>query len=177
MVSARVLTRAVFLAIAVIAVPSCGAQTMPGTAGETLSGKRIVLADETRGRAVVLVAGFSREGGNGTGAWVKAVRGDKALEGVAVYQVAMLEGAPSFIRGTIKSGMRKGVSAAEQDQFVVLAQDDKLWRQFFSVTTDKEPYVVLIDAKGNVVWHGHGPADRLEPLLKTVAPPIAMNPR
>jgi hypothetical protein len=166
MVSGGVLSRAVFLAIAVIAVPSCDAQTMPGTAGETLSGKHVVLADETRGHAAVLVAGFSREGGNGTGAWVKAVRDDKALDGVAVYQVAMLEGAPSFIRGTIKNGMRKGVSAAEQGQFVVLTQDDKLWRQFFGVTTDKEPYAVLIDAKGNVVWHGHGSAERLEPLLK-----------
>ncbi len=166
MVSGGVLSRAVFLAIAVIAVPLCDAQTMPGTAGETLSGKHIVLADETRGRAAVLIAGFSREGGNGTGAWVKAVHEDKALEAVEVYQVAILEGAPSFMRGTIKNGMRKGVNAAEQDQFVVLTQDDKQWRQFFGVTTDKEPYAVLIDAKGSVLWHGHGQAEQLEPLLR-----------
>jgi len=163
----RIIVRAAFVAVAAIAAVSSEAQTMPGTAGETLSGKHIVLADATRGHAAVLVAGFSREGGNGTGAWVKAVRADQTLAGVVVYQVAMLEGAPSFIRGTIKNGMRKGTSPAEQDQFVVLTQDDKLWRQFFDVTTDKEPYVVFLDAKGNVVWHGHGPADRLEPLLKT----------
>lgn len=156
-----------WMAVCVIAILPCAAQTMPGTSGETLSGKRIVLADATRGHAVVLVAGFSHEGGNGTGAWVKAVRSDAALGGIAVYQVAMLEGAPSFIRGTIKNGMRKGVSAADQDQFVVLTQDDKLWRQFFAVTTDKDPYVAVLDAKGNVVWRGHGAADRLEPELKT----------
>ena len=166
MVSASVMTRTVFLTIAAIAVPFCGAQTMPGTAGETLSGKHIVLADETRGHAAVLIAGFSHEGGNGTGAWVKAVCGDSALERVAVYQIAMLEGAPGFIRGTIKNGMRKGVRAEEQDKFVVLTQDDKQWRKFFDVTTDKEPYAVFIDAKGNVLWHGHGPADRQEPLLR-----------
>jgi hypothetical protein len=150
----------------ILLLPS-NAQTMPGTAGETLSGKHIVLADATKGRSVVLVAGFSHEGGNGTGAWVKAVQADKALDGVAVYQVAMLEGAPGFMRGTIKNGMRKGVPTANQDQFVVLTQDDKLWRQFFGVTTDKEPYVVFLDAKGNVLWRGHGPADQQEPLLRT----------
>jgi hypothetical protein len=163
----RNLIRAAAIAIALIAVQPSEGQTMPGTAGETLSGKRIVLADATRGQAAVLVAGFSHEGGSGTGAWVKAVRADQALAGVSVFQVAMLEGAPSFMRGAIKSGMRKGTTAAEQDQFVVLTQDEKLWRQYFSVATDKEPYVVFIDAKGNVVWHGHGPADQLEPLLKT----------
>jgi hypothetical protein len=163
----RNLIRAAPIAIALISIQPSDAQTMPGTAGETLSGKRIVLADATRGEAVVLVAGFSREGGSGTGAWVKAIQADQALAGVRVFQVAMLEGAPSFIRGAIKSGMRKGLSVAEQDQFVVLTQDDKPWRQYFDVTTDKEPYVTFIDAKGNVLWHGHGPADQLEPLLKT----------
>jgi hypothetical protein len=37
-------------------------QSMPQTAGDTLSGKKIVLADAVQGRVVVLVAGFSREG-------------------------------------------------------------------------------------------------------------------
>jgi len=169
MIPHRVLARAVYFATQVALAVACMAQAMPGTAGETLSGKHIVLAEATRGHATVLVAGFSREGGNGTGAWVKAVRVDKALEGVVVFQVAMLEGAPSFIRGTIKNGMRKGISAAEQDQFVVMTQDDKLWRQYFGVKTDKEPYVVFVDATGTVLWHGHGPADRLEPLMKAAA--------
>ena len=162
----RVLVCAAWAVVCVMAVLPCGAQKMPSTVGETLSGKRIVLADETLGHAAVLVAGFSHEGGNGTGPWAKALRADKALEGVPIYQIAMLEGAPGFIRGTIKNGMRKGVSAAEQDQFVVMIKDDKLWRQFFDVTTDKEPYVAFLDNKGNVVWHGHGAAEQLEPLLR-----------
>ena len=116
-------SRSAILSIAMVAVLPCGAQTMPGTVGETLSGKRIVLVDETRGHSAVLIAGFSHEGGNGTGAWVKAVHGDGALEGIEVYQIAMLEGAPGFIRGTIKNGMRKGLNALEQDQFVVLTQE------------------------------------------------------
>lgn len=99
-------------------------QEMPNTAGETLSGKRIVLADQVRGHAVVLVAGFSHEAGNGTGAWVKAIHSDPALaSSVSVYEIAEIAAAPSLIRGMIKSGMKKGVPPAEQDYFVVLTED------------------------------------------------------
>ena len=144
----------------------CHAQAVPATTGETLSGKRIVLTDEVRGHSAILVAGFSREGGSATGAWIKALHGDSSLTGIAVYQVAMLAGAPAFIRGMIKSGMKKGVPPAEQEHFVVLTQDEKLWRTYFDVTNDKDPYVVLIDATGKVLWRGHGPSANLEPQLR-----------
>ncbi|HET6207267.1 MAG TPA: hypothetical protein VFD98_10690 [Terracidiphilus sp.] len=149
---------------------SAPAQEIPRTAGETLSGKSIVLADEVRGHTVVLVAGFSREGGNGAGALVKSIHADAALNGVAVYEIAQLAGAPSLIRGMIKSGMRKGVPSAEQNNFVVLTQDEKPWRAYFEVSDDQVPYVVLIDATGKVLWRGHGQAAELEPLLRASLP-------
>jgi ATP10 protein len=139
---------------------------MPDTAGETLSGKRIILAEQVRGHAVVLVAGFSHEAGNGTGAWVKAIHADPALAGVSVYEIAEIAGAPSLIRGMIKSGMKKGVPAAEQDNFVVLTEDAKPWRSYFEVGDDQVPYVMLLDPSGKIIWHGHGSASDLEPQLK-----------
>jgi hypothetical protein len=141
-------------------------QEMPNTAGETLSGKRIVLAEQIRGHAVVLVAGFSHEAGNGTGAWVKAIHADPALASVSVYQIAEIAAAPSPIRGMIKSGMKKGVPAAEQDSFVVLTEDAKSWRNYFDVGDDQVPYVMLLAPSGKILWHGHGPASDLEAQLK-----------
>jgi hypothetical protein len=146
-------------------------QEIPKTAGETLNGKSIVLADEVRGQEAVLVAGFSREGGNGTAAWVKSVHADAALNGVTVYEIAQIAGAPSLIRGMIKSGMRKGVPQVEQNHFVVLTQDEKPWRAYFEVSNDQVPYVILIDAAGKVLWHGHGQAAELEPQLKAALQP------
>jgi hypothetical protein len=162
----RVLSQIVVACAAFLLVPSVLSQSMPGTAGETLSGKRIVLADATREHVAVLVAGFSREGGSGCGDWFKAIRADSALSGLAVYEIASLEGAPGIFRGAIESVMRKGMSAADQDLNVVLTQDDKLWRQYFGVDSDKEPYVVLIDANGKVLWKGHGAVADLERTLK-----------
>jgi hypothetical protein len=144
----------------------CCCQTMPSTAGETLTGSRIVPADVVRGRAAILVAGFSHDGGMQCGPWMKAIRADAALSGVAAYELAMLEKAPGFIRGVIKSGMRKGTTPEEQNEIVVMTKDQPEWEEYFGVGDDKDPYVVMLDAKGNMVWHGHGPAARLEPLLR-----------
>ncbi len=142
------------------------AQTMPQTAGTTLSGKAVTLAQAVRGQRVVLVAGFSRAGGSGTGAWVKAVEDDSALKGVAVWQVAMLAGAPGFVRGMIRNGMKRGLTAAEQERFVVLAEDEAAWRSYFGVAEDNVPYVMLLDAAGKVLWRGHGAAAAVEPALR-----------
>jgi len=139
---------------------------LPATPGETLSGKRIVLAEALRGHAAVLVMSFSRDAGKECDLWGRLVRADPAMSGVAVVQVAMLERAPGFVRGVIKNGLRKGLSAAEQDRSVILTQDEKLWRSYLGVTVDRDPYVVLLDAAGQVRWRGHGAARDQEPLLK-----------
>lgn len=139
---------------------------MPRTAGDTLAGKPVVLADEVKGRSAILVAGFSRAGGNGTAAWVKAIKGDIALTGWPVYEIAQIAGAPGFVRGMIKSGMKKKVPAADQASFVVLTQDEQPWRTYFEVGDDLLPYVVALDKTGKVLWRGHGAAEEFEPQLK-----------
>ena len=144
----------------------CEGQVMPSTVGETLSGHRLVLAQAVRGHVSIVIASFSREAGNGAEQWSKAVRADPTLAPANVFVAAMLERAPSFIRGPIKSGLRKDVPVAAQDTFAILTQDDSLWRGYFGVTTDKDPYVVLIDVDGQIRWHGHGSAANLESLLK-----------
>ena len=154
-------------AMLIAATLRCASQAMPQTAAETLNGKHVVLADAVKGHAAVLVAGFSHEGGTKVGEWMKALRGDPVLAGVDVYEIAMLEGAPGIIRGMIKSGMRKGTTPAEQEHTLVMTQDQKQWEKFFEVADDKEPYAMLVNANGEVVWRGHGPVATVEPQLKS----------
>ena len=144
----------------------CLTPAMPQTSGETLSGKRVAPADLVRGQDSILVAGFSHDAGIQCGPWMKAIQSDPALKDVATYELAMLEKAPGMFRGMIKSGMRRGTTAAEQNRVVVMTKDQEEWEKFFGVEDEKDPYVVVLNAKGDVVWHGHGPAARLEPLLK-----------
>ena len=49
---------------------------------------------------------------------------------------------------------------------MILTADEQQWRSYFGVNDDKEPWVVMMDAGGRVVWHGHGAAAGLEPLLR-----------
>jgi hypothetical protein len=156
---------AILFGIAVSAV-LCRAQAPPSTEGETLSGHGVVLAEAVRGHASLLIATFSKDAGPLGDQWAKAARADPALAGVSVYQAAMLQRAPGFVRSMIKSSLRKQIPAGLQDQFLVFTQDEPLWRSYFGVTADGDPYVVLLDAAGQVRWHGHGAAGNLEPLLK-----------
>ena len=152
--------------LAAAAVPAAISQSLPSTVGESLSGKAVVLANAVRGRAAVLVAGFSKDAGPACDDWMKALRADPALAQASVFQVVMLQQAPGFIRGLIKGAMRKGLSPAQQDAAVVLTQDESLWRAFFGVSSDKAPCVVLLDPAAHPLWHGCGAARDLEPLLK-----------
>jgi hypothetical protein len=155
-----------FVFVAALLIGTCAAQTLPATEGETLGGHRVAVAQAIRGHRAVLIAGFSKAAGDACAEWARAVNSDPALRPVEVYQLVMLEEAPRILRPAIKSGMRKGLSIAEQERLVILTQDEKLWRSYFGVNNDNEPWVVLIDEDGRVLWHGHGSAQYLEPLLK-----------
>lgn len=150
---------------------SAGAQAIPATAGESLSGKRVAPADAVRGHWSLLIASFSKDAGSQCDEWAKLARADSALTGVAVYEEAMLGRAPGFIRGVIKSALRKDRSAAEKESFFVLTEDEPQWRSYFNVTAESDPYIVLLDPAGQIRWHGHGNAANLEPLLKVAYHP------
>ena len=146
---------------------SVAAQQMPGTGGETLNGKRVISAELVRGHETILVAGFSHDAGVQCGPWMKAIERDSALKDATAYELAMLEKAPGMVRGMIKSGMRKGTTPEERDHIVVMTQDQKEWEKFFDVKDRKDPYLLVLDGNGRVVWHGHGPAALLEPQLRS----------
>jgi hypothetical protein len=146
------------LGLAMAAI-GCRAQTMPATEGETLSGHRVVLAKAIQGHASIVIGSFSKDAGSACEEWSKAIQGDSALASVPVYQAANLERAPDFVRGMIKSSMRKQMPVSIQDRFVIFTQGDAEWRSYFGVTT------------GQVRWHGHGTAASLEPLVKAAFMP------
>lgn len=163
------LMSAVFVGVCSFALAGI-AQTLPSTQGETLAGKQIMLSDAIKGHPAILIGGFSHEAGDACGAWFRDLRADPAFKSIAVYEVAEIEKAPSFVRGMIKSGMRKGMTTSDQQNFVVLTRDDANWRSFFQVQDDKDPYVVLLGPSGEVRWRGHGKAKDLETQLKAQLP-------
>lgn len=143
---------------------------MPLTEGETLSGRKLVIAQALSGHPSLLIMGFSKAAGDPCTDWARALNRDPAFSSITVYEAAMLASAPSLVRGMIKSSMRKGLAPAEQQRFVILTSDEKPWHDFFHVSNDKDPYAILLDAKGNTLWQGHGPVQSQLPQLKSALP-------
>ena len=111
--------------------------------------------------------GFSRDSGTEGDHWAAALAADPALKDLPVYRAAMLEAAPGFVRSLVKSALRRQLSAAEQQHYVILERDESLWRNHFAVTSDKDPYLLLMDPGGKILWRGHGAAHDLEAQMRT----------
>ncbi len=159
----RLSQAAIYILAAIpLAIPGTVAQNahnpaLPRLDGETLSGKKIVLPDDARGKIALLMIGFSKKGGKATGAWGNRFKKDfGADQRFAVYPVAELEDAPRLIRGMIVGGMRHGTPPAERDRFVTLFQGEVDLKRFVAFSGADDPYLLLLDANGTVQWRSHG---------------------
>ena len=136
---------------------SLQAQSIPHTEAETLAGKRIVLPDAFDRHPAILVIGFSRSGGDSAGRWDKQLRKDLAGEkSVHIFSVAELQDAPKLARGLIRHGMRGGVPQNEHDSFVLLYQDEDVWKKLADFSDTNDAYVLLVDSAATIRWRAHG---------------------
>ena len=139
-------------AFAVLIQSSIAAQNLPSTAAESLSGHKMEFPAALAGHVAVCVFGFSKEAGDRGKPWMKRLNQD----GINAWSVANLEKAPSFVRGMIRSSMRKGTPASQLDHFLILTKDAKAWEQAVGSKHDSLPVVVLLDAGGRIVWAYEG---------------------
>jgi hypothetical protein len=137
--------------------PDLSAQVIPNTEVETLSGKKIVLPAAVAGHPAVFIVGFSRAGGDSAGRWDKQLRQNLATNNnVRIYSVAELQGAPKIIRAMIRHGMRGSVPKNEQDSFVLLYQDEDVWRKLVDFSDSNDAYILLVDSANTIRWRTHG---------------------
>jgi hypothetical protein len=147
-------------ALLVAATLLCGAgalsaETLPGTAGENLLGQKVKIAESLQGKVGVLVVGYSKASGDILSAWERRLSADFAgRPEVVVYQIPILEGAPKFIRGMIVNGMRKGVPAPKQANFIVVVNDEDQWKRICGYQKGDDAYIVIVDKSGEIRQHG-----------------------
>jgi hypothetical protein len=168
--AARSLLAAGILAAALHAAP---AASIPNTAGETLAGDPIVVADAVKGRRALLIVTFSKKAGDSARRWRSALQENHLLPpALACYTIAELEDTPRLFRGLIVSGIRKGTPASMHSTFVVLTRDTSDWKTFTGFTED-EPYVLLIGKDGTITLRvrGEPSAEKLQALSRASAHP------
>lgn len=136
---------------------SLQAQSIPHTEADTLADKKIVLPDAFAGHPAILIIGFSRSGGDSAGRWAKQLRQDLAgNKSVSIFSVAELQDAPKLARGLIRHGMRGGVPQNEHDSFVLLYQDEDIWKKLADFSDTNDAYVLLVDSAATIRWRTHG---------------------
>jgi len=135
-------------------VPAWSEQ-IPKTTGESLAGQQVTLPDAVKGHASVVIVGFSKSSGDAVNEWDK--RALKELGNTAdVYQIAVLEDAPSFVRGMIKHAMKSATPADRQSHFLVVVKGEAELKKAASFSQADEPYVLVLNVSGEIVWKTHG---------------------
>ena len=159
----RLCAQAAALAITIV----LGA-AMPHTEAETLSGKKIVLPDAVTGHPTIVVMGFTKRSQSQTSAWSTQLTKDYANEPrLQRYSIAVLDGAPAFVRGMVASSIRRRVPKDEQDTFIVLSHDTKSWRDLAAISNADDAYIILFDETAHVVAQTHGSVEEAYAPLQT----------
>ena len=151
------------LTVMILVAASLSAQVIPHTEAQTLSGKKIVLLEAAAGHSAVFIVGFTHAGGDSSGRWDKQLRQDFATDSdLRIYSVAVLQDAPRMVRGMIRHGMRGNVPKNEQDFFVLLYEDEDVWKKVADFSNPDDAYIFLVDSAGTIRWHTHGKAPNQE---------------
>jgi hypothetical protein len=157
--------------VCIFASLAFAAETLPVTPAETLSGQKLEFPTAALGKPAVYVFGFSKTAGDKVKPWMARLSQD----GINCWSIANLEGAPSLVRGMIRSSMRKGTPEPLLDRSLVMTKDARGWKQALAVKQDHLPVAVLVDAMGKVLWtyegvFGEEPYHELRTRLEAATP-------
>jgi len=129
-------------------------QAFPALNGENLRAEAVRLPDMLAKQPAIVIMTFSRGAQQQAREWFEAL--PSAAPGVRIVRVAVVEDVPRFVRGMMKSGMRKGIPPAQQGDFVLLFEGEKPLRQLAGVQSDGDAYVLVLDGAGMVKGRSSG---------------------
>jgi hypothetical protein len=130
-------------------------EPLPKTASESLAGQQVTLPDSFKGHPALVVVGFSKSSQTGVKEWEG--RAHRQLgESFDVYQVAVLEDAPRFVRGMIVHAMKGSTPSARQDHFLVVVKGEAELKKAAAFSEADDAYVLLLDGAGVIRWRTHG---------------------
>jgi hypothetical protein len=141
-----------------LAAASAG-QQFPHLQEESLAGQQIVLPEGVQGKVAVLVLGFSKASSTPTGAWAKRVQQEFGRDsGFVLYQLAVIEEAPKFIRGMIISGMKSGMTDTQRAYVVPVVHQEEELKNLVNFKEADDAYVVVLDRRGKISYQTHAAA-------------------
>ena len=144
------------------------AERIPEVHSASLSNDAVNLPEELRGRTGILILGFSRGSRDGVAAWGRKLAADyRESATVVYYEMPVLASVPSLLRGMVVRSMRSSVPERAQARFVPVTDNEAVWRALVHYGVPDDPYLLVVDGQGQVVWQTHGqPTDPVYAALK-----------
>jgi hypothetical protein len=134
---------------------SARSEPLPKTPSESLAGRQMMLPDSLKGHPAVVIVGFSKSSQTRVKEWDTQVR-KRLGEAFDVYQVAVLEDAPRFVRGMITHAMKGSIPADRQDHFLIVVKGETELKNAAAFAESDDAYVLLLNGTGDVRWRTHG---------------------
>jgi hypothetical protein len=143
---------------AVCAAPIANAQTIPAFTGPTLANETLHLPSAVAGSNTVLVLGFSKKSGDACKPWFDSVASQlKSKPQIGYYEMPVLASAPGFIRGMIIHNIRSTLTPDQQKHFAPIMENAQAWKDAVHFSAPDDPYIVIVDEHGSILWHDSGP--------------------
>lgn len=133
------------------------AETIPPVQGHTFTGEHVSLPADLHGRPAIFVIGFTKDSRTQTSAWSKKlIEAYSNNSSVALYNLLPLDKVPRLMRGFVTRAIRNDVSDRARPYFVILDGHENEWRTLVHASNDNSAYVVLCNARGNLIWQTKG---------------------
>ncbi len=150
-----------WIAILIVSILSVSAirvqaDALPTFPAETLSQKSVSFPEDLPPKPTLLIIAFTEEASAETERWSRETRPLTNSLNFVVYDLAVIEDAPRFVRGTIRRSLRKRIPEAIHESFFVVTQNSRLLKKAVDYDNAEEVYLVLLDEEHRVVWKGSG---------------------
>jgi hypothetical protein len=122
-----------------------------------MDGSSVSFPDPASAKPLLFVLGFSHQSSGPCEAWNKRLSPLYLNDShILYYQAADFQGVPSLMLKMILHGMRKQIPANEHSRFVLLQENEEQWKGAAKFSVANEPYILLTNPAGNIVWQTHG---------------------
>ncbi|HEU0123570.1 MAG TPA: hypothetical protein VFQ91_23770 [Bryobacteraceae bacterium] len=129
---------------------------LPPLRGSFLTGKAATLPEAANGRPALLLLGFTYDSRFAVEAWAKAFRASASGGSAVLFEVPVISGMARMGRWFIESGMRRGTPKEDHEHVITVYGNADAWKKRVGFQDPQAAYLLLLDAKGHVVWRHQG---------------------
>jgi len=165
----RHLLLALLTASALTVADYAAGERIPDVHSISFADQAVNLPAALQGKAAgVLVLGFSRASRDAVTGWATRIAADyRTSDVVAYYELPVVASVPGFVRGIVLRSIKSSAPERAHKRIVPITTNEAEWRAVVHYSQPDDPYVLVVDGQGNVVWQTQGePTDAAYAVLK-----------